>query len=69
MFDYSHVMILFMSKTVICPICFCPNSSKNLVKLSVTILYRCDLCGVVFVPLIFIIEEVISLMFIRLING
>ncbi|MEK6538375.1 MAG: class I SAM-dependent methyltransferase, partial [Nitrospirota bacterium] len=48
MFDYSHVMILFMSKTVICPICFCPNSSKNLVKLSVTILYRCDLCGVVF---------------------
>lgn len=41
-------MILFMLKSVICPICLYPDHCKKLVKLSVTILYRCDSCGVVF---------------------
>ncbi len=41
-------MILSMPKTKICPICLSLNSSEELVKLSVTILYRCDACGVVF---------------------
>jgi len=40
-------MMLFMPKSVICPICFHSNS-KKFVKLSVTALYRCAACDVVF---------------------
>ncbi len=37
-----------MSKSVVCPICLCSGPCKKIVKLSVTILYRCDSCRVVF---------------------
>lgn len=41
-------MILFMPKSVICPICFHSGLIEKLVKLSVTALYRCDSCDVIF---------------------
>lgn len=41
-------MILSMPKFVICPICFNSSLIEKLVKLPVTVLYRCDSCGVIF---------------------